>query len=689
MRAAASRLPNPVPDNGRDGGYYCGQNPNNSWCTRHPASETYTVPTDGKPFVMGPSGSCGTVKFCNLTASCTVAGDPKKSGPDSMKCKSCQAQIDFMNTTVIPTFSLVADAYIAHDFVYTQYYSGSLEASGIKIDKDKDLKKKDPKEKAKDEDSEESSIITLPPKPQPAVPPFVQAYCSAESVIPCIATSLPKANSEGTYMSASNDVIKEIYWPYGLKPYFKNVFKGDGSGSGDEDNIVSQTVKAYSEKLQKLADENVEEKKKEPINKLFEQAKANGWILAGSYYHMLANANKSNSSDSMPKFSTVEPRAEEIAISNDSPLYRYRNNYNAAKSLMGIVAGGGGDDQGASGAASGAAADGTADALGGFHTLISGFGGPNPLVQVIQFGLSLMDIAFATFLAFVIIMLILSIVSNIMVMIIGSGLTDNPLGKGMVGIIIILYPIFLFFVGTLISVGALLGIYVPLIPFVLFTMGGVGWMINVVEAMVAGPLVALGILSPSGHHELLGKAEPALGMLFALFLRPSLMIFGMITAMLTSVVAVMLVNAGFHNVLTTMYDFGGQGASAATARVNSNPIVLLMMLVAYVSLIISVLNKCFSAIHIIPERVMGWIGLQGAQYGEAEALGGMKGGLDAAGGQAAATMGKVQPKFDGAAGGDARAAANYMKTKTPVQPGKGGEGPSLPGQDGNHPSKKG
>jgi len=174
-------------------------------------------------------------------------------------------------------------------------------------------------------------------------------------------------------------------------------------------------------------------------------------------------------------------------------------------------------------------------------------------------------------------------------------------------------------------------VYVPLIPFVLFTMGAVGWMINVVEAMVAGPLIALGILSPSGQHELLGKAEPAIGMLFALFLRPSLMIFGMITAMLTSTVAVMLTNAGFHNVLLTMYDFGGKGAAASAARANANPFILLMILIAYVSLIIAVLNKCFSAIYIIPERVMGWISLQGAQYGEAEALSGVKSGIDSGG----------------------------------------------------------
>ncbi len=43
------------------------------------------------------------------------------------------------------------------------------------------------------------------------------------------------------------------------------------------------------------------------------------------------------------------------------------------------------------------------------------------------------------------------------------------------------------------SLGIFLGYYLPLYPYMLFTFGVIGWIIIVIEAMVAAPLVAMGI----------------------------------------------------------------------------------------------------------------------------------------------------------------------------------------------------
>src|SRR3990167_2103914 len=123
----------------------------------------------------------------------------------------------------------------------------------------------------------------------------------------------------------------------------------------------------------------------------------------------------------------------------------------------------------------------------------------------------------------------------------------NPIGPAATFLYLVLAPPLLGFLGLLIAYGALLGVYIPLIPYVIFTFGVIGWMTSVIEAMVAGPLVALGILSPSGQHELLGKAEPALMLIFNIFLRPELMVFGLIFAMLLASVLVSLVNDTFWN----------------------------------------------------------------------------------------------------------------------------------------------
>jgi hypothetical protein len=63
-----------------------------------------------------------------------------------------------------------------------------------------------------------------------------------------------------------------------------------------------------------------------------------------------------------------------------------------------------------------------------------------------------------------------------------------------------------------------------------------------------------------------------------------------------------------------------------------------MILIAYVNLIVVALNKTFSAIYIIPERTLSWIGIQQPQEGAGEALGEMKGGVTGGAGQMGGAM---------------------------------------------------
>src|SRR5690349_3180008 len=68
----------------------------------------------------------------------------------------------------------------------------------------------------------------------------------------------------------------------------------------------------------------------------------------------------------------------------------------------------------------------------------------------------------------------------------------------------------------------------------------------------------------------------------------------------------------------------------------------ILFIAAYVSLITTALNKTFSLIYMLPERVLTWIGGHAVQYGEGEALGtiqraveGAAGGIAGAGKEAA------------------------------------------------------
>ena len=133
--------------------------------------------------------------------------------------------------------------------------------------------------------------------------------------------------------------------------------------------------------------------------------------------------------------------------------------------------------------------------------------------------------------------------------------------------------------------------------------------------MVAGPIIALGILSPSGQHELLGKSEPAVMIIFNLILRPALMVFGMMASMLLAVVVVTMINQGFAKVAFNIIQAPGLVES-------------IIFMIAYTSLLVTALNKVFTLIHVIPEKVLTYIGGQAISYGEGEGLQGMKQGIE-------------------------------------------------------------
>lgn len=156
------------------------------------------------------------------------------------------------------------------------------------------------------------------------------------------------------------------------------------------------------------------------------------------------------------------------------------------------------------------------------------------------------------------------------------------------GVLFIIFPLLAF----LWAEGAMLAIYCPLIPFMIFTMGALGWMLTVVEAIIAAPLIALGLVMPAGDE--LGKLEHALMILANIFLRPMLMIFGFI------------LSAGVYRAIVQLIDFG-MGAVFQTISV-STMFSFVVVIVIYITFIISVTSVAFSLIYAVPDRILRWLG---------------------------------------------------------------------------------
>jgi hypothetical protein len=224
--------------------------------------------------------------------------------------------------------------------------------------------------------------------------------------------------------------------------------------------------------------------------------------------------------------------------------------------------------------------------------------------------------------------------------------------------------------------GGLLGVYVPLIPFMIFTASAITWFLQVLEAMVAGPIVAIGIMMPSGQHEMMGKAEPALLMLLNIFLRPSLMIFGLMVGMLISTVLCELI---FYTFWKIFIPTAGQSGLAFLAYI--------FYMGAFVALVVAAINKSYASIYLLPERVITWIGGHTASGGEGEMAGEAKqaimGGAQSAGaaGQKIGEAGKGFGDKAADAGNKQRAgkkeqakAEATAKHRAKMEEGKGGPG---------------
>lgn len=240
--------------------------------------------------------------------------------------------------------------------------------------------------------------------------------------------------------------------------------------------------------------------------------------------------------------------------------------------------------------------------------------------------------------------------------------------------------------------GIMFAFYTPLYPFIVYTFAVLGWLAVVIEAMIAAPLIALGLTHPEGH-DFLGQSQQAMMLMVAVFLRPVLVVIGLIISMIVSYVALKIINYGFSGIILsiglglwggTSGTFGsaishtgnvGVGVGIAeplllayhnSAGVGGFLLRLLIVLPAFICLyaliVYQVINQSFRLISDIPNGVFKWIGVQaqlgGQAFNPAEATRGIEGSAQGGIGKAAASGERAYQK-----GQDARKAYLDAKAK--------------------------
>lgn len=587
--------------------YYCAGRSSDDYCkktNKDLINVEKNAESDGTNYFykMGPNGACGTMSYCDPKSYCNQGEQAPMSV--RIKCEVCKAQ-QIALYQIVNTLGGVAGQFSETDNQYVNFWR----KTGYK---------------------------PWPPGAKaapgaPSVPDWILAYCKFKNVkedncclyryltnpltgkrsnFKCPAYSIFQDSDyvidENNWSSSSTNSITTIYYPFSIA----NFLTGTNFTSAAEGYYMAAVTGALTSFLATL-------KPAELGTSWQANAQKQGWIMAGGFYNRMANEQNNMSDEARPDFN-VTPATIQV---KSNVLFLFRNNFIGANDLINQFAV-------STNASPSPEMNRLSNQLNGaaqgvFSNWRNSLGttSGNPLAKLQSFGKSLLITAEVLYPVVIIGGAIIAGLTDISVIALGTG------GWGWGGWIKYIYffgvmPVAFFILGICITFGGLLAVYVPLIPYIVFTLSALGWFISTIEAMVASPLIAIGILSPGGQHEILGKAEPALMLLLGVLLRPTLMIFGLMAAMLLSSALLLFVNNTFD---------------LAMGDITQHPSILelILYLGSYTFLIVAVLNKCFSLVHLIPERVMTWIGGQAVSYGEGEGLAEVKRASEAVGGAAA------------------------------------------------------
>ena len=191
--------------------------------------------------------------------------------------------------------------------------------------------------------------------------------------------------------------------------------------------------------------------------------------------------------------------------------------------------------------------------------------------------------------------------------------------------------------GLMLIAGAVLAFVLPALPFIRFLFGVFGWLVNVVEAVLAVTVFAAAHVTRGQDRGLMVPATRQ-GWLFlpGLILRPPLMLFGLILGYFVFLAAIGLLNAIW---LPQLRDAG--------ASDGLGPIGFLAMLTLYTMLCYALMNGAFKLIDLLPSAVMDWIG--GRAGGTDDGAGRLAGAVT--GGIARAGSGRLTGRLRGGSGG--------------------------------------
>ena len=161
--------------------------------------------------------------------------------------------------------------------------------------------------------------------------------------------------------------------------------------------------------------------------------------------------------------------------------------------------------------------------------------------------------------------------------------------------------------------GLALAYYLPAIPFIRWISALVGWVILIVESLIAAPLWLCAHALPEGDGAAGQHGKRGYLLLLGIVIRPPLMVAGFFSAVILLNILGQLLGTGFEMFIAGTSQTKIIGITGTFSMLIILGIVVIMMA-----------NKFFSLIHYLPEHVTNWIGQQFHSLGEKEDQSGVK-----------------------------------------------------------------
>ena len=156
---------------------------------------------------------------------------------------------------------------------------------------------------------------------------------------------------------------------------------------------------------------------------------------------------------------------------------------------------------------------------------------------------------------------------------------------------------------VLVGGGAMLAVYLPMIPTLMWYTAVFSWVVTLAEAVIAAPIWMCMHLHPSGEET--GKASSGYSLILSLTVRPALMVLGLCMA-----IEILPLAGGF-----VMGTFAIAFHMSVTSGHFAGLFITLAGCVMFVTTMVLIIRKTFSLIHVIPDQILTWIGNGAGQLG--------------------------------------------------------------------------